>query len=304
MEEAMRKKFRYGKRIQERRKRREWTQEQLAEAAGLDTRTVQRVERDQTRNPETLQAIAGAFNVDLENLRITVLIPESRLLRTHFVTTHKQFVGAEEAFNCHACTRAIMTPLKDDCQEEVEDLEEKIFTDRDVISPSEPELWKEYVRYVRDPLISLFDMGFAFLFLDERKDLLLHSVPGLPKPESECIDDWRVRHYLLVGRYACFQEETTEPLHRFDKACRDADAALFGRLKNKAGMFVYPNVLCEIIRAGDENSVPWCDICFPVSKSGARVSTEYLEEITGATRQKLYKIYERMNETQPLQGLS
>jgi transcriptional regulator with XRE-family HTH domain len=300
----MRKEFRYGKTIRQRRRKREWTQEQLAEAAGLDARTVQRVERDQTRNAETLQAIAGAFNIDLENLRITVRIPESRLLRSHFVTTHKEFVAAEEAFHCHACTRTIMAPLKDDCQDEVEDLVDKVFTDRELISPTEPELWKEYVRYIRGPLNSLFDMGFAFLLLDERRDFLLRSIPGLPKPESDCINDWRVRHYLLVTRNGCFQQETTGLLHRFDKGCTDAGAALFGRHKNNAGMLLYCNVLYAIMRAKDENSVRWCDTCFPVSKSGVRVATEYLEEITGVTRQKLYEIYESMNETQFLQGLS
>jgi DNA-binding XRE family transcriptional regulator len=56
MEETMRKEFRYGKKIQEFRKQQEWTQEQLAEAAGLDRRTIQRVEGNQTRNSETLQS--------------------------------------------------------------------------------------------------------------------------------------------------------------------------------------------------------------------------------------------------------
>ena len=300
----MKTEFRYGKRIQQRRREREWTQEQLAEAAEIDARTVQRAERDQTRNAETLQAIAGAFNVDLETLRITVRIPESWLLRTHFVTTHKEFVAAEERFHCHASTRAIVASLNDDCQDEVEDLVENVFTDHELISPSDPELWKEYVRYVREPLNSLFDMGFSFLLLDERRDLLLRSVPGLPRPETDFIDDWRIRHYLLVGRHGCFQQETTGPLHRFDRGCREASDALWRRDKSDAGMFVYSNMLYAIIRVGDENAVPWCDTCFPALENGARVSSEYLEQITGMTRQKLYEIYERMNETQFLQGLS
>jgi transcriptional regulator with XRE-family HTH domain len=304
MEETMRKEFKYGRRIQELRREREWTQEQLAEASGFDARTVQRVERDQTRNAETLQAIAGAFNVDLESLRITVRIPESRLLRTHFVTTHREFIAAEEAFHAHASTRGILAPLKDDCRDETEDLVEQVFSDHELISPSEPELWREYVRYVREPLDSLFDMGFAFFLLDERRDLLLRSVPGLPRPETDFLDDWRIRHYLLVGRHGCFQHEATGPLHRFDRGCREAGEELWRRYGNNAGMFIYFNVLYAIIRAGDEHSVPWCETCFPLFENGARVNSEYLEQITGMTRQKLYEIYEGMNETQFLQGLS
>ncbi len=56
----MRIEFRYGKKIQQAREARAWTQEQLAIAAGVEPRTIQRVERDQTKNPETLQAIAAA----------------------------------------------------------------------------------------------------------------------------------------------------------------------------------------------------------------------------------------------------
>jgi transcriptional regulator with XRE-family HTH domain len=304
MEGAMRKEFRYGKRIQELRREREWTQEQLAEVTGFDARTVQRVERDQTRNAETLQAIAGAFDVDLATLRITVRIPESRLLRTRFVTTHREFIAAEEAFHAHACTRGILAPLNDGCRDEIEDLVEQAFADHELISPSEPELWREYVRYAREPLNSLFDMGFAFFLLDERRDLLLGSAPGLPKPEANFIDDWRILHYLLVGRHGCFQQETTEPLHRFDSGCREAGEALWRRYGNNAGMFVYFNVLYAIIRAGDEHAVPWCETCFPLFENGARVSSEYLEQITGMTKQKLHAIYEGMNETQFLQGLS
>jgi len=44
----MKKEFRYGKKIKEMREARAWTQEQLAEAADIETRTVQRVEKGLT----------------------------------------------------------------------------------------------------------------------------------------------------------------------------------------------------------------------------------------------------------------
>jgi transcriptional regulator with XRE-family HTH domain len=79
--------FRYGKKVRQQREERAWTQEQLAATADIDVRTVQRVEKDQTKkNPETIQAIAGALNVDVESLRTTRLIPETRLTGTWLVT--------------------------------------------------------------------------------------------------------------------------------------------------------------------------------------------------------------------------
>lgn len=57
----MRKEFRYGKRIQELREERAWTQEHLASVAGLSPRTIQRLEKDRTQDAETIKAIAAAF---------------------------------------------------------------------------------------------------------------------------------------------------------------------------------------------------------------------------------------------------
>src|SRR5437588_9797767 len=99
----MRRELRYGTKIRQQREKRAWTQEQLAIAAGLESvRTIQRVEKDATRNPETLQAIAGAFDVDLEELRTTYRIAESRLVGTKLVTTGREVVSAEEGRPWHA----------------------------------------------------------------------------------------------------------------------------------------------------------------------------------------------------------
>jgi transcriptional regulator with XRE-family HTH domain len=46
-----------------------WTQEQLAEAARINVRTVQRAEEGRGLSSETLLAIAGAFDVDVDALR-------------------------------------------------------------------------------------------------------------------------------------------------------------------------------------------------------------------------------------------
>jgi transcriptional regulator with XRE-family HTH domain len=61
----MKTEFRYGRKIRQQREARAWTQEHLAALAGVETRTIQRAERDQTKSPETLNAIGAAFNLDV-----------------------------------------------------------------------------------------------------------------------------------------------------------------------------------------------------------------------------------------------
>src|SRR5438128_1914395 len=115
----MRKEFRYGKKIRQLREERSWTQEQLAELASVEVRTVQRVEKNVTRNAETLQAIAGAFDVNLDSVRTTLLIPESKVLRTLLVTTYEEFVAAEEAHRHQAFARTTLAPLSEEKRKEV-----------------------------------------------------------------------------------------------------------------------------------------------------------------------------------------
>lgn len=58
-----------GTNIRTIRERLSWTQLQLAEAADISERTVQRAEEGKGMSSETLQAIAGALNVTVEALR-------------------------------------------------------------------------------------------------------------------------------------------------------------------------------------------------------------------------------------------
>jgi transcriptional regulator with XRE-family HTH domain len=57
-----------GARIRILRIQRGWTQEQLAEIAGVSSRTVQRAESANCASFETVRAIAGAFEKDLGEL--------------------------------------------------------------------------------------------------------------------------------------------------------------------------------------------------------------------------------------------
>lgn len=55
--------------IRKLRLRRGWSQEQLAELAGLSTRTIQRIERGQSCSLETLKSLAAVFEVDIATFR-------------------------------------------------------------------------------------------------------------------------------------------------------------------------------------------------------------------------------------------
>lgn len=57
-----------GARVQRFRKHRAWSQDHLAGASNLSLRTIQRVENGKGASPETLQALAAAFEVDANTL--------------------------------------------------------------------------------------------------------------------------------------------------------------------------------------------------------------------------------------------
>ena len=68
MEEILAKSIRRAKLIKRERNERAWTQSQLAEIAGVNLRTIQRVEKDGVASFETLMGIASAFDIDVREL--------------------------------------------------------------------------------------------------------------------------------------------------------------------------------------------------------------------------------------------
>jgi transcriptional regulator with XRE-family HTH domain len=300
----MKTELRYGKRIKQYREARGWTQEHLAAVAGVEARTIQRVERNQTKSPETLLAIAAAFDVALDSLRSTWRIAESRLTRTQLVTTYKDFIAAEEQNHWHAFSRCMVVPLKEDFRGEVEDLCDRVFADRDVISPDDHELWRCHTDCIQGPLEALFDLGFAFYILDECRDLFLQPTVGMTLIK-DYIDDWRVRYFALVPSHACFQLTQTEPLHRFDQNCDAAGQAFFRTQRHaNTGAYVYKNALFAMRQVGDESSVNWCDTCFPKLPTGLRITFEYIEHVTGLNWTQLQALSEASIEEPFLYGLA
>lgn len=60
-----------AKRVRKEREERAWPQRQLADAANVSPRTIQRLERDGSASFETLMAVAGAFDIDVKLLNPT-----------------------------------------------------------------------------------------------------------------------------------------------------------------------------------------------------------------------------------------
>jgi transcriptional regulator with XRE-family HTH domain len=71
MEINMAKNMDRAKFVRKAREERAWPQRQLAEAAKLNLRTIQRLEKDGSASFETLMAVAGAFDVNVKELNPT-----------------------------------------------------------------------------------------------------------------------------------------------------------------------------------------------------------------------------------------
>ena len=78
-----------GDRLREFRRRKGWTQEELATASDVGLRTVQRIEAGETPNPETLKALAGAFDVEVGELTTGLTLADLAELR--------------QAYTCRSC---------------------------------------------------------------------------------------------------------------------------------------------------------------------------------------------------------
>lgn len=71
MEELMAKNIGRAKFVKKEREARAWPQSQLAMIAGVNLRTIQRLEKDGAASFETLRGIASAFEIDVKELNLT-----------------------------------------------------------------------------------------------------------------------------------------------------------------------------------------------------------------------------------------
>ena len=64
------------------REERHWSQEHLAQLAGVGLRTLQRIENGQKASGETLKALANAFNVDVVALSVDPEIEAAQIVQS------------------------------------------------------------------------------------------------------------------------------------------------------------------------------------------------------------------------------
>jgi transcriptional regulator with XRE-family HTH domain len=64
------------------REERHWSQDHLAQLAGVGLRTLQRIENGQQASSETLKALANAFNVDVVALSVDPEIEAAQIVRS------------------------------------------------------------------------------------------------------------------------------------------------------------------------------------------------------------------------------
>ncbi len=300
----MRKEYRYGKKVRQLREERGWTQEHLAAVAGIESvRTVQRVEKGETKNLETLQAIANGFDVELAALRDTWRIAESRLVRTWLVTNHRQFVQGEESQRWQMSSSNTLAGLTEGGLTQVEGLLKQIFADREYIEPDETDLWDSWIKQTEEPLQAIFDLGLQLFMLDECRDWLLPTI-GEMKPLKDHMV-CHVKHLMVVPKHGCFMVNDAEPLHCFSSSCSGAGEVLFNAVKGKfPTVQVYPDALWTAFHPGGEFSLRWCDNCFPPLLGGARITFEYIEKVTGLNRIQLHALCEAITGQPFLEGLA
>lgn len=95
--------------IQKLRLKRGWSQQQLAEASGLSTRTIQRIEAGQAPSVESLKSLAAVFEVDFSTLK-----PETDMAASEQAVLERQeaeafaHVRALRAFYLHCARYAVV----------------------------------------------------------------------------------------------------------------------------------------------------------------------------------------------------
>ncbi len=101
--------------IQERRRGHGWTQEQLAENAGVSVRTIQRIESGDAATLETLKCLAAVFETSVSQLiqeqkMNATPASENATLNEHLEREAIEYVKNLKGFHLHWITFAIVLP--------------------------------------------------------------------------------------------------------------------------------------------------------------------------------------------------
>lgn len=285
----MKTEYRFGMKIREFRIERGWTQEHLAEITGFSTRTIQRAEKDKTQDPETLRAIAAAFNVTVRDLRTKYWVTESKPPKSLMIESAEGFRGVLQRGYHYYSRQSLVMPTPE-AATRVDELCEEIFSDFWAIDDDEPGLLSSYINSIREPVQELRNMGMAFFCIQECRDMFIKG-PALGE-RIPMEDITRVR-FLLVPIHGCFKlpvRGKPQYLHRFWSGCAESVQSLLQMIKQELDLSVASKVIYAMASEGGPDSVPWCDVCFPLLEDGNRISWDYLQEVAGLSVEQMAEL--------------
>lgn len=78
-----------------------------------------------------------------------------------------------------------------------------------------------------------------------------------------------------------------ELLHEFNPRCDFAVDAVHRMYRREIEVGLFPNAIQAVIARGNSEDLNWCDRCFPLEIDGARLGYNYMERLTGLSRQEL-----------------
>lgn len=285
----MKTEYRFGLKIRDVRIDHGWTQEQLAENADLSTRTVQRAEKDKTQDPETLAAIAAAFNVTVADLRRKYWVTESKLPKARLIESAEGFRAVIQRGYHYYSQQSLVMPTPE-AEAPVKELREEIFADFWAIDDDEPGLLSSYIESISKPVQDLRNMGMAFFCIQECRDVI---IKGQALGERIPMEDITLVRFLLVPVHGCFQlshHGKLQNLHRFWPGCAESVQSLLQMIKQELDLSVASNVIYAMAAEGDPDSILWCDVCFPLLEDESRISLEYLHEITSLSVEQMVEL--------------
>lgn len=282
----MKTEHRYGPKIREMRALRGWTQEHLAEVAGIATRTVQRLEKDDSNGAEGLMAVAQAFDTTVERLRTAYWVAERKPLQAMNIDKPEDFLEAIRRAH-HSYAYMLLAPLQPDFAKEVNEVLSELFADIWAVSPDdEPDFMRCWVNSIRIPLDQLHSMGLRIFSIQECRDVFLK---GQKLGEHIPVEDWTRNDFIAVPKHGCFHlggRGSNEFLHEFNPNCDLAVEAVHRMYRREIEIGLFSNAIQAVIARGD-NEQYWCDRCFPFESDGARIGYNYMESLTGLSRQEL-----------------
>lgn len=141
-----------------------WTQQHLAETAGILLRTVQRVERGDGASLETLGALASAFDVTIDFLQTDMeafVKAEEELRRTHDLievkpvtcSSHVEAVGASDAYFMQCASE------DDTVRDAFADLASNLKDMGDLWDDAAPAHHREWVKEAFEQVVALNQLG-------------------------------------------------------------------------------------------------------------------------------------------------